>query len=377
MSPELPQSSVELRSLVNADATVELSLVEVPVIAPTDSQVLIRVEAAPINPSDLGLLFAGADAATASYGGTRTNPVVTLSVPAGAMRSMASRVGESMAVGNEGAGTVIAAGSSEGAQALLGRTVAVAGGGMYAQYRCVEAALCLALPEGTRARDGASSFVNPLTTLAMLETMRREGHRALVHTAAASNLGQMLNRLCQEEDVALVNVVRTSAQEELLRRAGARWVCDSSAPTFRGDLVDALRETTATLAFDAVGGGTLASDILNAMEAAAATDTPYSRYGSTVHKQVYVYGALDRSPTVLTRGFGFAWGVGGWLLTPFLQNVGLETLLAMRERVAAGLSSTFASEYSREITLAQALEPEVLSAYARQATGEKYLIVSS
>ncbi len=368
---------MELRSLVNADATVELSLVEVPVIAPTDSQVLIRVEAAPINPSDLGLLFAGADAATASYGGTRTNPVVTLSVPAGAMRSMASRVGESMAVGNEGAGTVIAAGSSEGAQALLGRTVAVAGGGMYAQYRCVEAALCLALPEGTRARDGASSFVNPLTTLAMLETMRREGHRALVHTAAASNLGQMLNRLCQEEDVALVNVVRTSAQEELLRRAGARWVCDSSAPTFRGDLVDALRETTATLAFDAVGGGTLASDILNAMEAAAATDTPYSRYGSTVHKQVYVYGALDRSPTVLTRGFGFAWGVGGWLLTPFLQNVGLETLLAMRERVAAGLSSTFASEYSREITLAQALEPEVLSAYARQATGEKYLIVSS
>jgi hypothetical protein len=280
-----------------------------------------------------------------------------------------------MPVGNEGAGTVIAAGTSDAAHALLGRTVAVAGGAMYSQYRCVSAALCLVLPEGTPARAGASSFVNPLTALGMVETMRREGHSALVHTAAASNLGQMLNRLCLEENVPLVNIVRKPEQEDILTSLGATNVCNSTSPTFMTDLIAAISETSATLAFDAIGGGKLASQILTAMEAASlATPQSYSRYGSTIHKQVYIYGGLDPSPTVLTRGFGMAWGVGGWLLTAFLQSLEPAAFQSLRERVASGLTTTFASTYTREVSLAEALQPEAFSVYSKQATGEKYLI---
>jgi NADPH2:quinone reductase len=270
----------------------------------------------------------------------------------------------------------VSAGSSARAQALLGRTVAAAaGGGMYAQYRTLPPFLCLELPEGTDAVDGASSFVNPLTVLGMVETMRREGHGALVHTAAASNLGQMLNRVCLEDGVALVNVVRRPEQASILRGAGAAYVCDSSTPTFMDDLVQAIKATSATLAFDAVGGGRLASQILTAMEvAASAAATSYSRYGSTVHKQVYVYGGLDRGPTELSRGFGMAWGVGGWLLTPFLQKIGPDAADALRRRVADGLKTTFASSYSHQVSLAGALSLDNLLDYARQATGGKYLI---
>ena len=375
MTTETPATGLELRSLVSAEGRLEISLAEVPVVAPVDNQVLIRVEAAPINPSDLGLLIAGADMKGATVSGTTDRPVVTVALDPGVTRALSGRHGASMAVGNEGAGTVVAAGASPDAQALLGRTVGAAGGGMYSQYRLVDASLCLALPEGTPARVGASSFVNPLTALGMVETMRREGYRALVHTAAASNLGQMLVRLCQEEDVALVNVVRSPAQDEILRSLGAKYVCDSSTDTFMKDLVAALEATSATLAFDATGGGKLTSQILTAMEAAASKNAAaYSRYGSTTHKQVYIYGGLDPSPTVLTRGFGFAWGVGGWLLTPFLMGLDPATLLRLRERVAAGLSTTFASRYTGEVTLAGALRPDAFLAYARQATGEKYLI---
>jgi hypothetical protein len=269
---------------------------------------------------------------------------------------------------------VVAAGSSDVAQGLLGKVVAVAGGAMYSQYRCVDAAFCLELPAGASAREGAASFVNPMTALGMVETMRMEGHSALVHTAAASNLGQMLNRLCIEEGIPLVNIVRSPAQVEILRSAGAAHVCDSSSEGFMDDLVAAVRETSATLAFDAVGGGTLASRILTAMEVAASAGTPFSRYGSSVHKQLYIYGGLDRSPTELTRSFGFAWGVGGWLLTPFLQKAGLERIAAMRDRVAAGLTTTFASTFTDEIGLAQVLDVATMREYARQATGRKYLV---
>lgn len=375
MSPTVPDTALELRSLVNAEGALELSLVEVAVPRPEGNQVLIRVEAAPINPSDLALLLAGADMGAASVSGSAQRPVVTASVDPAWLRSMAARFGQSMAVGNEGAGTVVAAGETPGAQALIGRTVAVAGGAMYAQYRCVDAALCMALPEGTPARVGASAFVNPLTALGMVATMRKEGYGALVHTAAASNLGQMLVRLCLEEGVALVNVVRRPEQAELLRGLGATYVCDSSSPGFMADLVEALVATSATLAFDATGGGSLASQILTAMEAAASRDaTTYSRYGSTTHKQVYIYGSLDRGPTVLTRGFGFAWGVGGWLLTPFLASLAPEEFGAMGARVANGLTTTFASHYTRDVTLAEALSPEAFLVYAKQATGEKFLI---
>ena len=375
MTGALPTGSLELRSLVTERGTLELSLDEVSVTAPTSGQVLVRVEAAPINPSDLGLLLAGADMASATVEGTSERPVVTVPLADGALRALAGRVGKSLPVGNEGAGIVVAAGESPEAQALLGRTVAIAGGAMYAQYRTFEASACLVLPEGMSARDGASSFVNPLTALGMIETMRREGHSGLVHTAAASNLGQMLVKLCLEEQVPLVNIVRKSEQEALLRSIGAIYVCNSAAPSFMRDLIEALSATSATLGFDATGGGNLASQILTAMEAAAnATAGEYSRYGSTVRKQVYIYGGLDRSPTTLTRNFGFAWGVGGWLLTPFLQSIGPEAFGQLRARVAAGLTTTFASSYTSEISLPDVLDPAVFTRYAKQATGEKFLV---
>ena len=371
----VPSTSLELRSLVTEQGRLELSLTVVAVPTPVSSHGLLRVEAAPINPSDLGLLLAGADMDSASIGGTPDRPVVSAPLADGALRALAARVGRSLPVGNEGAGRVVAAGPSPDAQALLGRTVAIAGGSMYAQYRISEASACLVLPEGTLAREGASSFVNPLTALGMIETMRRDGHSGLVHTAAASNLGQMLVKVCLEENIPLVNIVRKPEQESLLRSIGAVYVCNSASPSFRGDLTEALTATSATLAFDATGGGKLASQILSAMEAAAtASAAEYSRYGSTVRKQVYIYGGLDPSPTVLTRNFGFAWNLGGWLLTPFLQSIGPHAFSELRSRVVAGLTTTFVSSYTSEVSLADVLDPSVFSRYVKQATGEKFLV---
>ena len=367
-------TGLELRSLVRPDATLEISLAEVPIPTPGPDEVLIRIEAAPINPSDLGLLLANTDMSTATVTGPAHSPIVTAALSAGAMRALTGRVGASLPVGNEGAGTVIEAGSSAGAQALLGRTVAVAGGSMYAQYRCVNVAQCLVLPEGTPASAGASSFVNPLTALGMVETMRIEGHTALVHTAAASNLGQMLVKVCREDQVPLVNIVRKAEQEDLLRGIGAVHICNSASPSFMDDLIKALQATGATLAFDAVGGGPLAGQILTAMEAVSSADATYSRYGSTTHKQVYIYGGLDRTPTVLNRNFGMTWGLGGWLLTPFLGRIGADGFMALRQRVADGLHTTFASTYTQEISLAEALQPAAFLSYAKQATGQKFLI---
>jgi NADPH:quinone reductase len=375
MSEQTPAQALQLRSLVRADHVLEVFLETVEVPEPGPGEVLVRVEAAPVNPSDLGLLFGGADLAAAVVTSSAERPVLTAPIPDAAMRALAGRVGSSMPVGNEGAGTVVAAGSSAEAQALLGKTVAVAGGGMYSQYRLVNAAACLQLPDGMPAIDGASSFVNPMTVLGMVETMRMEGHTALVHTAAASNLGQMLNRLCVEEQIPLVSIVRKPADEDMLRSTGAAHVCNSAAPEFTASLTAALRETGATLAFDAVGGGRLASQILACMEAAvSATSASYSRYGSAVHKQVYIYGALDRGPTELTRTYGMAWGIGGWLLTPFLQKIGPAEVARLRGRVAAGLATTFASTYAGQMSLAGALQPASIARYGRMATGSKYVI---
>ncbi|MBN3457181.1 zinc-binding dehydrogenase [Mycobacterium sp. DSM 3803] len=376
MTEALPKTALELRSLVTPDGTLELSLHDVEVPAPGPDDVVVRVEAAPINPSDLGLLIpAAADMSTATVAGTPERPVVTAPLRDGALAGLAARVGKSLPVGNEGAGTVVAAGSSAAAQALLGKIVGIAGGAMYAQYRVVNAAACLVLPDGATAKQGASSFVNPLTALGMLETMRREGHSAVVHTAAASNLGQMLVKACLADGVPLVNIVRKAEQEEILRNLGATYVCNSASPSFEADLVEALKATSATLAFDATGGGTLVSQILNGMEQAAnATATEYSRYGSSVHKQVYIYGSLDTSPTILTRNFGLAWGVGGWLLTPFLAGAGPETIARLRARVAAELTTTFASAYTQEVSLAGMLQPDAFNSYLKKATGEKFLV---
>ncbi|OYV00679.1 MAG: NADH oxidase [Burkholderiales bacterium PBB5] len=375
MTTALPTHGLQLRSLITSDGQLQLSLVDTPVSAPKEDEVVVRVEATPINPSDIGLLFGAADMATAQASGTATQPVVTATVPERAMKAMAGRLGQSMPVGNEGAGTVVAAGTSAAAQALLGKTVAVLGGAMYSQYRTVPAAACLALPAGATAAQGASCFVNPLTALGMVETMQREGHTALVHTAAASNLGQMLNRICQADGVGLVNIVRKPEQVALLRDLGAQHVVDSSAPGFQDALTDALAATGATLAFDAIGGGKLAGQILQGMEAAIARSaTEYSRYGSTVHKQVYLYGGLDTSPTEITRSFGMTWGVGGWLMFPFLQRIGAEATQRLKDRVAAELHTTFASHYSRTVSLAQALSLEAIAQYGPRSTGTKVLI---
>ena len=370
-----PVTGLQLRSLISASGVLELSLASTPIpeIGPDD--VLVRIEAAPLNPSDLGLLFGAADMSTATQGGTAALPVVTARVPDSAMKAMAARLDESMPVGNEGAGVVVQAGSSAAAQALLGKTVAMLGGAMYAQFRCIAAAQCLLLPEGATPADGASSFVNPLTALGMVETMRREGHTALVHTAAASNLGQMLNRICLKDKISLVNIVRKQEQADLLKAMGATHVCNASLPTFMQDLVDALVATGATIAFDATGGGKLAGQILTCMEVAInKTAKEYSRYGSTTHKQVYVYGGLDTSPTEFNRSFGMAWGMGGWLMFPFLQKIGPAAVQVMKQRVAAELKTTFASHYSAEVSLVEALQLDTIAVYNKRATGEKYLI---
>lgn len=368
-------TGLQLRSLVTKSGELEISLVDVPTPEPAEDEVVVRIEAAPINPSDLGLLVGAADMSTAKASGTKEAPIITAKVPDGAMRAMGARLDQSLPVGNEGAGVVIKTGSSDAAKALMGKTVAMIGGAMYAQYRTLKARDCQPLPGGTTAAEGASWFVNPLTALGMTETMRREGHKALVHTAAASNLGQMLNKICIKDGIGLVNIVRSKEQAEILKKIGAKYVVDSSVPSFLDDLTGALVETGATIAFDAIGGGRLAGDILNCMEIAInKTAKEYSRYGSSVHKQVYVYGALDIRPIELPRGFGMAWGVGGWLLTPFLQKIGPADIGRLRQRVVSELKTTFASHYTKVVSLQETLDPANIAVYAKRATGEKFLI---
>lgn len=371
----VPATGLQLRSLLTKEGVLEISLARVPVAEPAADEVVIRVDATPINPSDLGLLIGPADMSKATVSGSGEHIKVTAQMPAPAMRMMGARFDQSLPVGNEGAGVVVKAGSSKEAQALLGKTVATFGGAMYAQYRTAKAADALVMKDGTTAAEAASCFVNPLTSLGMVETMKREGHKAIVHTAAASNLGQMLSKLCAKDGVPLVNIVRSAEQEKILRDIGAKHVCNSTSPTFQDDLVKALVETKATLAFDAIGGGKLGSQILTAMEIAASRDaSSYSRYGSTTFKQLYIYGGLDMSPTELSRSYGFSWAVGGWLLTPFLMKAAPAEVVRLRQRVVDEIKTTFASHYTRTISLVDALKLENIQAYNRRATGEKFLI---
>jgi len=371
----MEQSALQLQSLVKKSGELEVSLARVPVPAPKADEVLVRVEATPLNPSDLGLLFGAADMSTARVSGSASQPVITARIPQDRMQAMAGRVDQPMPVGNEGAGVVVAAGDAPESQALMGKTVAILGGAMYAQYRAIKAKQCLVLPSGASAADGASCFVNPLTSQGMVETMRMEGHKALVHTAAASNLGQMLNRICVADGVGLVNIVRSKEQAEMLQGQGAKYVCSTGAPDFVEDLTRALAETGATIAFDAIGGGPLAGQILAAMETAAnRTAKEYSRYGSAMHKQVYVYGNLDTGPSLLNRNYGMAWGLGGWFLTPFLQKIGKDAAQKLRMRVVRELRTTFASRYTKEVSLAEVLSPAEITVYNRRSTGTKYLV---
>jgi NADPH:quinone reductase-like Zn-dependent oxidoreductase len=369
------KKGLQLRSLIKGSGELELSLATVETPSPAPDEVVVRVEATPLNPSDIGLLLGPADMATAKQSSADGAPVVTAKIPERAMRAVTGRLDQSLPVGNEGAGVVVETGDSKEAKTLLGKTVAIAGGAMYAQYRCLKADDCLVLPDDATPAEGASSFVNPLTALGMVETMRRDGHSAIAHTAAASNLGQMLNRLCLKDGVGLVNIVRKAEQEAILRNAGARHVCNSSSPSFIAELTEALAATGATVAFDAIGGGKIVGQILTSMEAAAnAKAKTYSRYGSTVYKQVYIYGGLDPGPTEFARNFGLTWGIGGWLLFPFLQKIGPADVKRLRVRVAAELKTTFASHYARVISLKEALRLETIAAYGARATGGKYLI---
>jgi len=367
--------TLQLQSTVRNNGTLEVSLVNIEVPTPGAEEVIVRIEAAPINPSDLGLLFGPADINAASTTERNGLPLLSAPIPSELRAGVSARAEQALPVGNEGAGVVVEAGASDAAQALLGKTVALLGGAMYTQYRCAAASNCLVLAKGVSPRDGASCFVNPLTALGMVETMKLENHSALVHTAAASNLGQMLNKLCLADDVPLVNVVRNPAQVEILNGIGAQYVCNSCDDNFMDTLTDAIAQTNATIAFDAIAGGQLASDILSAMERVAERNSsPSNRYGSTTHKQVYLYGVLDNSPTVLNRSYGMAWGVGGWLLPNFLARVGIDRGNELRQRVASEITSTFASHYTQEISLAEALQVQTAQRYQRKATREKYLI---
>lgn len=367
-----PLRGLELRSLMTADGRLELSLQDVDLAAPGADQVVVRMEGTPIHPSDLGLLLGPADLGTIVASGSADRPTVSATLPPERMAHLGLRIGQSLAVGNEGAGTVIAAGAD--AQAMLGKTVALVGGGMYTQYRLMTASECVVLPDGVDAAAGAACFVNPMTALSLVETMRMEGHKALIHTAAASVLGQMLVRICAADGIPLVNVVRSPQQVALLCGLGAAHVVDSSSPSFMHDLVDAIAATGAMVAFDAVGGGDLPNQLLAAMETAINRDVAaYSRYGNTTHKQVYIYGGLDPRPTVIDRSYGLYFGVAGFMLGAFFQKIGADRQ-RLQNRILAELGTTFASHYAAEISLAEALSPEVIAAYAKRATGEKYLI---
>ncbi len=368
--------SLQMQSCVQESGVVECALFEVDIPEPGPDDVVIKVEAAPINPSDLGLMFGLADTDTAQAAERNGHTAVQVPLSEGLQRAMATRQGQWLPVGNEGAGTVIAAGSSDAAQALLGKRVGAFGGELFAQYRKLSPMQCMPLNSDTTAEEGASCFVNPMTALGFVETTKMEGHKAIVHAAAASNLGQMLNRICIEDGIPLVNIVRSDEQVALLKSQGAGIVLNSRDANFTADLQAAIEETGATIAFDPIGGGTLSNQILMAMEVAAQKRmSVWSRYGSEEHKQVYVYGMLDPSPTQLTRGYGFAWSVGGWLLTPFLAKAGMERLIAMRTRVLNGLNTTFASQYSDRVSLEHSLDLEVVKHYGRKSTRQKTLIV--
>ena len=369
--------SKEIRSEITSEGKLKLSIATSDVPIPGDDEVLIKVEASPINPSDLGLLISfAADLDSISSSGSGDETVTTMGIHPGLMQSMKPRLDKSMQVGNEGGGVIVDAGKN--VKDLIGKTVGVAGGAMYSQYRCLPAMSCLVMNDGTTSAEAASSFVNPLTALGFTETMKLENHTALVHTAAASNLGQMLVKICLADDIPLVNIVRKQEHVDLLKNLGAKYICNTSDEDFMKCLIDCLVETGATLGFDATGGGNegkLAGQILSAMEIAANKNaTEYSRYGSDTYKQVYIYGGLDPTPTVLNRSFGLSWGLGGWLLTPFIGRVGMEKFQEMRDRVAKEIKTTFASNYTKEVSLEEMLAPDAIKTYAKQATGTKYLV---
>lgn len=361
----------QLTTQLDADGTLTVQLNDHSWDAPSGTQLLVKIEASPINPSDLGLLFASADTDNATY----TPGKVVARMPGAATRAFAARHGMAMPAGNEAAGIVVAAGEAPAAQALLGKRVACVPGTAYATYATCDASMAFAVDDNVSAEQAASSFVNPMTALGFTETMKLEGYTGLVHAAAASNLGQMLVKICQEDGIPLVNIVRSADQVKLLKDLGATHVLNSTDADFMAQLTDAIHETGAMLGFDPIGGGTMASQILTAMEASASRGAAFSRYGSSTPKKVYIYGALDIGPTILNRAFGLTWDLGGWLLTPFMMKAGMEVVGRMRARVMKDLTTTFASHYARRGSLEDMLTKDAVAMYNARRTGEKYLVV--
>ncbi len=361
-------------STISRNGVLSLKLETVSIDEPGDDEVIVQVEAAPINPSDIGAMLGPADVSTLKASGRGDQSELTFDIPEGRLEKFRGRIDEPLALGNEGAGKVVVAGRN--AKDLIGKRVGMFGGAMYADYRKINARDVIPLPDGVSAADGASIFVNPLTALGFVETARREGHKAIVHTAAASNLGQMLQKLCLAEGMPLVNIVRSDEQAGILRELGATHVLNSKDGDFSSKLLSAVEETGATIAFDAIGGGPLGGAILFAMERAAQNAmTSYNRYGSETFKQLYVYGSLNPEPvTYDLLSFGSQWSITRWLLLPFLSQVGEETAARLRQQVLDGLTTTFASRYTQVIGLGEALKPEILKAYEKRATGEKFLI---
>lgn len=367
------KTSKQLFTEITSQGKLEISLKELDVPTPKAHEVVVRIEATPINPSDMWPMFGPANLEEMQYDAQKKS--LSAPVHQSMLMRIKSRLDQVLPIGNEGAGTVVAAGDHPAAQALLGKTVGVLSGATYSEYCCVPFQACLLHNEGTTARQAASSFVNPLTALGMVETMRMEGHTALVHTAAASSLGIMLNKICIAEGVQLVNVVRKQEQVDILEKLGAKYICNSSSESFKMDLYKAIDETGATLAFDAIGGGTLVSDILTAMEMSGSKDAKgFNTYGSDTNKQVYIYGGLDFSPSTLNRAYGMTWSIGGWLLMRFLGKLAPEKVGALHKRVANEIDSTFASDFTEEISLEQVMDPATVAKYNAKKTGEKYLV---
>ena len=351
-----------------ADGKLTVEVVETQFPEPTGNQVLVQMEAAPINPSDLAILTSSADLANAEYSAGK----FVADMPEPFFSAQKGRHGQRLPVGNEGAGVVVAAG--EQAQGLVGQRVACVPGNAYSQYCIADAGMCLPLGDISSA-DGASAFVNPMTALGFVETARMENQGAILHLAAASNLGQMLVKICKEDGLPLVNIVRKQEQVDLLKGLGAEHVVNSSAGDFMDQLRGAIDATDAYCGFDPIGGGSNVDACFKAMEQVAAGKmSEFSRYGSTQQKKMYIYGRLDLGPTMLTPAYGFGWTLSGWLLTPFLQVAGLETMMRMRQRVLDGMTTTFASAYKAKVNLEEMLTREAVMDYRQMKTGEKYLV---
>lgn len=351
-----------------ADGKLTVEVVETEFPEPTGNQVLVQMEAAPINPSDLAILTSSADLANAEYSAGK----FVADMPEPFFSAQKGRHGQRLPVGNEGAGVVVAAG--EQAQGLLGQRVACVPGNAYSQYCIADAGMCLPLGD-ISSEDGASAFVNPMTALGFVETARMENQGAILHLAAASNLGQMLVKICKEDGLPLVNIVRKQEQVDLLKGLGAEHVVNSSDGDFMEQLRAAIDATDAYCGFDPIGGGSNVDACFKAMEQVAAGKmSEFSRYGSTQQKKMYIYGRLDLGPTMLTPAYGFGWTLSGWLLTPFLQVAGLETMMRMRQRVLDGMTTTFASAYKAKVNLEEMLTREAVMDYRQMKTGEKYLV---